>query len=408
MVKGETEMDALFRDEVRHAQRAAMGQMFNLAREHLGPGERVINFASGHPSTDVFQDHFIKTYFKKAMEEAGADIFRYEDSAGYPPLRAAFEKFVNEKGPVVKGEDRLIVTYGSVEAISLTALALVERGDRVLVEDPSYVNAIKAFRLQGAQVTGVSMEDDGVNLDELEAEMARGGVKLFYTIPNFGNPSGITMSYAKRRAVYELAVKYQVPILEDNPYGALRYRGERIPDIKEFDMEGAVIHIGSMSKLIAPAMRTGFMVADRRFTDQILPLKAAASKGVTGIVQYVLYRMLEENDMYVQIGKTCDAYRKKLLEMERCMDRYFPDPVEHSSPDGGMYIWVTMPEGTNIRELCRESAVRLHIPVTPGDGFCVRQPEKCTSMRFNFVKESLEDIAQGTEQVGRLMERYVR
>ncbi|MCI8948359.1 MAG: hypothetical protein HFI91_15225 [Lachnospiraceae bacterium] len=310
MVKGETEMDALFRDEVRHAQRAAMGQMFNLAREHLGPGERVINFASGHPSTDVFQDHFIKTYFKKAMEEAGADIFRYEDSAGYPPLRAAFEKFVNEKGPVVKGED--------------------------------------------------------------------------------------------------MAVKYQVPILEDNPYGALRYRGERIPDIKEFDMEGAVIHIGSMSKLIAPAMRTGFMVADRRFTDQILPLKAAASKGVTGIVQYVLYRMLEENDMYVQIGKICDAYRKKLLEMERCMDRYFPDPVEHSSPDGGMYIWVTMPEGTNVRELCRESAVRLHIPVTPGDGFCVRQPEKCTSMRFNFVKESLEDIAQGTEQVGRLMERYVR
>ena len=112
-------------------------------------------------------------------------------------------------------------------------------------------------------------------------------------------------------------------------------------------MEGAVIHIGSMSKLIAPAMRTGFMVADRRFTDQILPLKAAASKGVTGIVQYVLYRMLEENDMYVQIGKICDAYRKKLLEMERCMDRYFPAPVKHSSPDGGMYIWVTMPEGTN-------------------------------------------------------------
>lgn len=399
-------MEYQFRKEVLTAKKAAMGEMFHLAKENLKPGDRLINFASGHPSTEVFQDEFIKKYMNLAMEEAGKDLFQYGAHAGYTPLRKAFVEFTNKKGNIVKEEDDLIITYGATEAIFLIASAMVAFGEKVIVEVPSYINAIKAFQVLGTEIIGVHLEEDGVNLDELECAMKR-GAKLFYTIPNFGNPSGVTMSVPKRKAVYELALKYQTLIVEDNTYGELRYCGKRVPNIKEFDIEGAVVYVGSVSKWMAPAMRVGFMVADREFIKRIIPIKAVGTNGVTSIIQHALWRMFEENDMYGQIQKICDVYGKKLSLMERCMDEYFPECVKHTFPNGGMYIWVTMPEGTDVIEFCKESAVRLHIPITPGNEFCVVKPEKCTSMRFNFVKESMEDIEYGIRAVGRLMRQYV-
>ncbi len=398
-------MEYQFRSEVRNAKKAAMGEMFNLAKQHLKYDDKLINFASGHPSTEVFQDKMIKKYINLAMEEVDKELFQYGAHAGYMPLRETLKRFVNERGNTVKLEDDLIITYGSVEAIFLTTSALVGKGDRVIVEVPSYVNAIKAFQIQGAEVLGVPMEEDGVDLYELELAM-RQGAKLFYTVPNFGNPSGITMSLEKRKAVYELAVKYQVLIIEDDPYGELRYRNHRLPHIKEFDEEGAVAYISSMSKLIAPAMRVGYLVADKALIKRIIPIKAVSTNGVTSIIQYALWRMFEENDMYEQIQKICDVYAKKLFLMEESMDKYFPRTVKRSSPDGGMYIWVTLPDGSDVQKFCRESAVQLHIPITPGNGFCVVEPEKCTSMRFNFVKESMENIVYGIEMVGGLMKCY--
>lgn len=399
-------MNYQFRKEVQTAQKDAMGEMFNLAKANLRQGEKLINFASDHPSTDVFQDKFLKKYMNLAIEDGAKDILQYGAHAGYMPLRDSFRRFVNAKGITAKDEDDLMITYGSVEGIFLAASALISRGDKVIVEVPSYINAIKSFQLRGAEVIGVSMEKDGTSIEELERAMKQ-GAKFFYTVPNFGNPSGITMSLEKRKAVYELAVKYNVLILEDNPYGDLRYRKSRISNIKELDTEGAVIYISSMSRLIAPAVRVGFLIANKKLIDRMIPIKAVSTNGVSSIIQYTLWRMFEENDMYAQIQKICEVYGKKRNLMEACMDKYFPSLVKHSSPDGGMYIWVTLPEGTDVQKFCEESAVQLHIPITPGNGFCVIEPEKCTSMRFNFVKESMEDIAYGIEKVGMLMRQYI-
>jgi len=164
-------MDYRFRNEIRDAERAAMGEMYRLAKENLKDGDKLINFASGHPATEVFQDDFIKKYINLTMEEAGKDMFQYGAHAGYMPLRETFKKFVNTKGNVVKQGDDLVITYGSVEAIFLATFVLVEPGDKVVVEIPSYVNAIKSFQLQGAEILGVPMEEDGVNLQGLEAAM---------------------------------------------------------------------------------------------------------------------------------------------------------------------------------------------------------------------------------------------
>lgn len=399
-------MEYQFRNEVRDAKKAAMGEMFNLAKNNLGEGDRLINFGSGHPSTETFPDDVLRKYINFAMKNAEKELFQYGSHAGYMPLRRAFKKFVNENGDVVKAEDDLIITYGATEAICLATSTLVGKGDKVIVEVPSYVNAIKSFQLQGANVIGVPMQEDGVNIEKLE-HMMRKGVKLFYTIPNFSNPSGITMSLEKRKAVYELAVKYKTVVIEDDTYGELRYRNDRLPCIKEFDKKGVVVYISSISKMIAPAMRIGFLAANEEFIKRIIPIKAVSTNGVTNIIQYVLWKMFEENDIYLHIKKICNIYAQKLFLMEKCMDEYFPEEVKHSSPAGGMFIWTTLPEYSDVQKFCEESAIRLHIPITPGNGFCVTEPKKCTSMRFNFVKESVEDIAYGIKSVGNLMEQYV-
>lgn len=402
-------MNYQYRNEVLCVKRAAMGEMFQLAKENLNEEGKLINFASGHPNTEMIPDKLIRKYINLALEESdcGQDFFQY-DIQGYMPLRKELEKFANKKGNVIKIEDDMIITYGSTEAVYLVASALVNCGDRVIVEVPTYVNAIKTFQLLGGDIIGVPMEEDGVNLDELENIMRyKGGVSLFYTIPNFGNPSGITMSRQKRKAVYELAVKYHVPILEDNIYGELRYCGECQPSIKEFDTEGIVMYVGSVSKVIAPAMRTGYLAAHREIIKHIIPLKETSTNEVSHIIQYALWRMFAENDVHAQIQKICEVYAKKLYHMEKCMDRYFPQIVRHSSPEGGMYIWVTMPEGFDVQKFCEKSAIQLHIPITPGNEFCITGSEKCTSMRFNFVKESMKDIAYGIEQVGDLMRRLL-
>lgn len=395
-----------FRDEVRNAKKAAMGEMFQLAKENLKEGDRLINFASGHPSTEIFQDELIKKYINLAMEEKGKDILQYGAHAGYLPLRNSLAQFINKKGDIVGKDDDLIITYGSTEALFLVASAMLTVGDKVIIEIPSYVNAIKTFQILGADIIGVHMEEDGVNLDELEQAMKK-GAKLFYTIPNFANPSGITMSADKRRAVYDMAEKYSTLILEDNIYGDLRYRGKHLLNIKELDKKGVVVYISSVSKWISPAMRIGFMVANNEFINRIIPIKAISSNGVTSITQYALWRMMEENDMNDQIQKICTLYKQKLTLMEESMEQCFPESVKRSSPDGGMYIWVTLPKGIDVQEFCRESAIQLHIPITPGNGFCVAESEKCRSMRINFVKESLDDIVYGIEKVGMLMRRYI-
>lgn len=398
-------MEFVFRQEVKDAQKAAMGEMYNLAKEHLKPGDKLINFASGHPSTEVFPESFIKRYVDKALVEGQKDLLQYGPHMGYAPLREEFKMFANTKGTVVKEQDELMVTYGNVEGIFLTAYSLLNAGERVIVEEPSYVNAIKAFELQGAEIVSVSQEADGVNLNELEKEMQR-GAKIYYTISNFSNPSGITMSAEKRMTVYELAVKYNVVIIEDNAYGDLRYRGQRIPNIKEYDKTGNVVYLCSMSKLIAPAMRVGFMVADKKFIKKVATIKAVSTNGVTQIVQSALYLMFKENDMYGEIQKICKLYSEKLLLAEKCMNMYFPKNVKFSVPDGGMYIWITMPEGTEIQKFCRDCAIQLHIPITPGNGFCAKGHADCTSMRLNFVKESLEDIEYGIRTMGEFMKGY--
>lgn len=399
-------MQYQFRKPVKDAKKAAMGEVYRIAKENAHNGEHIINFASGHPDTEILRGEWIKKYIIDAVNDNQNSFFQYGAHIGYTPLRDALKIFENGHGNRVKQNDDLLITYGATEGISLMGTVLLNPGDRVLVEEPSYVNAIKSFQVCGADVVGIPLQYDGVDLDILENEM-RKGAKFFYIIPNFNNPTGITTSQEKRKKIYELAVKYGVLLLEDNAYGELRYKGNRLPSIKELDEEGIVIYISTLSKYVAPAMRIGYMIADAKFINRCATVKAVMTNGVSNILQYAAWKMFEELDMDMEIAKISKVYASKLCIMENSMNSLFPDDVMKISPDGGMYIWVTLPKYIDVEEFCKRSASELYIPITPGNGFCVTEPEKCTSMRFNFVKENPQDIVHGIEKVALLMKRYL-
>ena len=394
-----------FRKEVASAKKAAMGEMYNIAKANSHQGEKIINFASGHPDTGVFQDDMIKKYINESLFESEKDFFQYGPHAGYLPLRNNLKDFVNSKGNICGKNDDILVTYGAAEAFFLASVSIINNGDRLIVDDPGYVNAINCFRMLGAEIIGIPIENDGPDINRLEEAM-KNGAKIYYTVPNFGNPSGVTTSLAKRKEICALAKKYNVLVLEDDVYGRLRYKGVAIPSLKEIDTNENIVYIGSMSKLIAPAMRIGFMIGSKKFIDKTIILKGITSNGVNSILQCAVSKILEKEDMDKLINRLCSIYGERLDCMERSMKLFFPDGVIWGVPDGGMYIWVKMPYGTDVEMLCRRLSEAL-VPVTPGTGFCIADSERNRGMRFNFIKENVEDIQSGIKKVGVVMKKYM-
>jgi Transcriptional regulators containing a DNA-binding HTH domain and an aminotransferase domain (MocR family) and their eukaryotic orthologs len=378
-----------------------------IAAKDLKPGEKVISFAAGWPDPDALPDDQMSYYSEKVLKEHGKEILQYGSYIGYEFYRQEIVKFLNKDGVICSDDDNIVITYGSGQGLHLIGDAFVNRGDMVLVEDPSYLNATNLFKMLGANIVGVPVEDDGVNIEALEKVMnVEPRPKFFYTIPSFGNPSAITMSQEKRKKVYELAVKYQVVIFEDNPYGYLRFKGENIMPIKSLDREGAVIYAGTMSKIVAPGMRSGFLCCDKKLCERLQALKDNVTATNVNWCQYTIGEFLHNTDMNEHIRRITSIYEKKASLMYRKMKECFHPSVKFAEPYGGMFIWVALPEGVLSTPFCMEAAKKLHIAIVPGEEFSINQPEKCTSMRFNYSAPSEEDIVEGIERIGKLTYEY--
>ena len=397
----------LLKSELFNANKAVMGQMCSLARENLKESQKMYNFALGHPSPEFFSDKLIQKYIIQVMDENPKQILQYGSHLGYEPLRNLLKDYLGKSGNYCNINDDIMITYGATEAIYLAATAFINHGDKVAIDEPGYVNAIKAIRILGGNVQGIPMEADGVNLKELERAFMD-GAKFYYTVPNYANPSGITMSLEKRKEVYRLALKYNVPIIEDDAYGSLRYEGERISSIKELDDEGIVVYIGTMSKIIAPGMRIGYMVANGDLLKKIVSIKAVSSNGVTNITQCAMYKLMLENDLHVIINNICMEYRNRMIRMEEAIKKYCHAEIKCSHPTGGMFLWVTLPEGHDARVFCQTLALRYHVAVTPGNGFYTDENKICRDMRFNCVSENINDITNGIRLVGELTHEYIK
>ena len=355
----------------------------------------LISFAGGNPAADSFPVADIRAFSDKLLETDPVGMLQYSVTEGYGPLRQACRDFANRKWPVVKKSDEVIITSGSQQVIEFMAKLLCNEGDVVAVEEPAFLGAYNSMRSFGAVLRGVPLQPDGVDLEALEAAFAAGPKpKFFYCIPNFQNPTGYTTSAAKRKAIYELAVKYGVPVLEDDPYGALRISGEDVPPIKHFDEEGAVIYAGSFSKILCPGMRLAFCAGQPDLITKMVTAKQGSDVHTNVWAQRVCERMLRETDMNAHIARLQAIYREKADHMMAQLDEKLSGAVSYVRPEGGMFIWAKLPDEVPAGEFARR-CLEKKLAVVPGSAFYTDSAVDQPFVRLNFSTPTKEQIDRG-------------
>ncbi len=394
-------------DKMYQLKKSAMAENTLLARQNLKLGGKIINFASGYPAEEALNEKMVQKYLNLVMEEHGKEILQYGPHAGYQRLRDTIKAIQKSNGKYVEDKDGIIVTFGATEALGLIVHAIINPGDRIIVEEPTYCNFVGMARLYGAELVGVPFEEDGVNIERLEDEMKR-GVKLFYTIPDFHNPTGMTTGQKKRRAICELAKKYGTLVIEDDPYGHLRYEGKRLPSIKEMDNDGYVIYVRSFSKLISPGLRIGYIIAESELCDKLAKLKGLTNNAVCSIAQYVLDEILSNENIELLVDGMISLYQRRLTTMIESIKAYWSPEISYFHPSGGMYLWAGLPTCVSQSDFCKRAARELHVPVTPGDDFYADNRENCQMIRLNFVREKENEIQEGIELLGDLASKMMR
>lgn len=366
----------------------------------------LISFAGGNPAQDSFPVEEIAGFSDALLRGQPTAVLQYSVSEGVPAVRGAMQTFLNRRWRLVGEEDELIVTSGSQQVLDIAAKVLCNEGDTVAVEDPAFLSAYLSFRSYGAKLAGVPMQADGVDLDALEAVFAaKPRPRFFYCIPNFQNPTGRTMSLEKRKAVYALAVKYGVPVLEDDPYGELRFSGEDLPPIKAFDTEGAVLYAASFSKILCPGMRLAACVAPQGLARHLVVAKQSADVHTTVWSQRICGEMLEKVDMDAHIQNLRRLYRDKAQCMMDALDELCP-ALSYEKPQGGMFLWPTLPAGVPMQDYVR-ACLEQGVALVPGNAFQVNEDAPCQSFRMNFSSPSKENIRRGVERMARVLARFL-
>ncbi|HDI02800.1 MAG TPA: PLP-dependent aminotransferase family protein, partial [Candidatus Aenigmarchaeota archaeon] len=301
------------------------------------------------------------------------------------------------------------VTNGAQEALDLVSKIFIDPKDKVAVEVPTYLGAISSFRNYQSDFLTVGLENDGMNIHELEeklrkmSEEEREKIKMIYTIPNFHNPAGVTLSLEKRKHLIEISQEYDIPILEDDPYVELRYSGEEIPSIKSLDKNGNVIYMSTFSKIFAPGMRLGWIVADEEVAKKITVAKQGTDLCTNVFCQYLANEYITSGAIDRQIPKIRKLYKGKRDKMLEALEKYFPEGCEWNKPDGGMFIWATVPEKIDTEKMFPE-AVKENVAYIHGAAFCV-DGSGHNAMRLNFSNADEEKIEEGIKRLGNLIKK---
>ena len=361
----------------------------------------LISFAGGNPAADSFPADTIRKFSDELLATDPVGMLQYSVTEGYGPLRKAARDYANRQWPVVSDADDLIITSGSQQIIEFMTKLLCNEGDVIAVEEPAFLGAYNSMRSFGARLAGVPLEADGVNLEALEQVFRDQKPKFFYCIPNFQNPTGYTTSLEKRKAICELAVRYGVPVLEDDPYGALRISGEAIPPIKHFDTTGAVVYAGSFSKVLCPGMRLAFCAGQPDLIGKMVVAKQGSDVHTNVWAQRVCERILTQTDMDAHLARLQDIYRDKANYMMAEMDAKLAGRMAYIKPEGGMFLWATLPEAVDTDAFVKK-CLEHKLAVVPGSAFYTTDAP-CRSVRLNFSTPSKEQIKQGVEIMDKVL-----
>ncbi len=390
-------------------------QMFELADR---PG--MISFAGGFPSPDLFPLEDMATISEQVVTSMGREALQYGVTQGYPALRRHISHYMKTIGVAAEVEDVFIVS-GSQQGLEFSAKLLLNRGDIVFCESPTYIGAINAFRSFECEFVEVAFDKDGMIpeiLEELivkaekrcqelslkEGEYRFGVPKVIYVVPDFQNPSGRTWSAERRQAVYDIAVRHNVMIVEDNPYGALRFDGETIAPIKSLDDEGRVIFLGTFSKTLAPGLRIGWAIVSNEIFDKFSALKQAADLQSGVMAQRQISVFLDSCDFKQHVKHLAVIYQQRRDCMIRAIEHYFPSSVRYEVPSGGLFLWVQVRDDIDTRKLLAE-AIEENVAFVPGTA-CFPNGGGERFMRLNYSSMREELLEEGIARLGAILQRY--
>ena len=363
---------------------------------------KMISFAGGNPSAEAFPVEEIEKISADILTNEPISVLQYGITEGDQELIQAATHFFNRHEQVMKADDQMIITSGSQQIMEFVAKILCNEGDVVICENPSFLGALNAFKSLGAVLRGIEYKNGQLDLEALkQALQMEPKPKFMYLIPNFQNPTGMTMSLEVRKEILKLAKDNGVLILEDNPYGDLRFEGEAIPSIKSLDEDGLVIYAASLSKIIAPGMRVACCIAPKAIIQKMTVAKQASDVHSNLWAQKVMARYLQNYDMDAHIERIRMIYKQKCHLMLDEMKKHFHPDVQYTIPTGGMFIWVTLPESVDMLTFVKK-ALEKNVAVVPGHAFLDDDTKKCHSFRMNYSTPTNEKIKEGVKILGEI------
>lgn len=388
-------MEYKFSERVLTLKPSAIREIFKYAADPT-----YISLSAGNPAPEAFPVKPLAEISAKLMAENPILALQYSTTEGYTPLRDHLRTYMREKHNTGRDFDDILITSGAQQIMDLFTKSILNEGETVLTEAPSFIGTLNDFRSYRAKLVGIPMDTDGMNMEALEkALQTEKNVKFIYTIPNFQNPSGITMSLEKRKKLYDLAKQYGVMILEDNPYGDLRYAGEALPTIKSFDEEGIVLYAGSFSKVISPGMRVGYAIGPKPVLAKMTVCKQGQDVHTNIWSQVLCHRFMTEYNYEAHLDGLRALYTKKRAFLLNLMEKNLAPHITWDPFDGGLFAWCHLPAGVDMQAFVQK-ALEKKVCVVPGTAFLTDENEPCDAFRINFSTPTDVQLQKGIELLG--------
>ena len=391
-----------FADRVKPMKGSAIREMFKRMAD-----PEIISLAGGNPASELFPADELSKIAGKILMTNPTSALQYGTTDGHPKMKECAISRAQKVG-AYKETDEVLITTGANQGIDLAAKAIINKGDKIIVENPSFIGSLNAFRSYECELVGVDVDSDGMNMQKLEAALKdNSDAKLIYTIPTFQNPTGTTMSIEKRKRLLELADEYNVLVIEDNPYGDLRFKGEEIPTLKSLDSDDRVIYCGSFSKILSPGMRLGYIIGPAPVIEKVEMLKQVNDVHTPVLTQLMCVQFMKKYDIDKYIEKNRKLYKEKCECLIDAMNKYFPKgKVEWTEPDGGIFLWCICPTVSDTAEIV-EKALEKKVAIVPGSNFAIDQSVPCNTFRLNYSSASKADITEAVKRLGEVLDKLL-
>ena len=367
----------------------------------------VISFAGGLPAPELFPIEEMKEISRIVLEESGTQALQYSTTEGFQPLREQIARRMNSKNKTNVTKDDILITNGSQQGLDFAGRVFLNEGDVVLCESPSYLGAINAFKSYGSKFIEVPTDKDGMIMEELEKILeVTENVKMIYVIPDFQNPTGITWTLERRKKFIEIISKYEIPVLEDNPYGELRFKGESLPSLKSMDKKGLVIFLGTFSKILCPGYRLGWTCASQNILKKFIFVKQVADLQASSISQIEVSKFIDLYNLDNHVKKINEVYARRRDLMLETMKEEFPEGVKWTHPEGGLFMWVTVPESINTTEMMKK-CVENNVAYVPGVAFYPGRT-KTNNFRLNYSNMDEDRIVTGIKRIAEVIKNELK